>query len=371
MRSLLLACALVLALPGVGLVAGPAAAAPPPSTDLAAPDLAAQDLAAPDLAALQADLDASAARAAALAAELERAAARGGGLRQALEDLAQQSDAAQARLDARVRQVFMRGGRDPLASLVVRFGSPVVARAAHAGLAASVRSERGLLDAVDAQSGRVRALQARAAAFRASLRGQAGAVLAEQERARRLLADARAALAQQAEQEQAAAAREAADAAQQEAARQRLVDVTARLDEVSASVTRSLTPAQTARSRRAQQREAPLIALAEAAGPGYPAGFAPTGERISGTASWYGPGFVGSPTASGAPYDPERLTCAHKTLPLGTLLRVVRGARAVTCLVDDRGPFVGDRVLDLSRAGSRALGYDGTAEVVAEVLAPR
>ena len=44
--------------------------------------------------------------------------------------------------------------------------------------------------------------------------------------------------------------------------------------------------------------------------------------------------------------------------------------RAVSCLVDDRGPYVGDRVLDLSRAGSRALGYDGTAEVVAEVLVP-
>ena len=75
--------------------------------------------------------------------------------------------------------------------------------------------------------------------------------------------------------------------------------------------------------------------------------------------------------ASGTPYDPERLTCAHKALPLGTLLRVARGGTAITCLVNDRGPFVGDRVLDLSRADSRALGYDGTAEVVAEVLQPQ
>ncbi|MCU1690981.1 MAG: rare lipoprotein, partial [Frankiales bacterium] len=143
------------------------------------------------------------------------------------------------------------------------------------------------------------------------------------------------------------------------------------LDAVSASVTLSLTPAQTSRGRNAQEREAPVLALLEAAGSGYPAGYAPTGEVVRGTASWYGPGFVGSPTASGAPYDPERLTCAHKTLPLMTVLRVTANGRSVSCLVTDRGPYVGDRVLDLSRAGSRALGYDGTAEVVAEVLLPR
>jgi len=91
---------------------------------------------------------------------------------------------------------------------------------------------------------------------------------------------------------------------------------------------------------------------------------------VRGTASWYGPGFVGSPTASGRPYDPERLTCASKELPLGTVLHVQTGGRSVNCLVDDRGPYVADRVLDLSRAASRALGYEGTAEVVAEVLAP-
>jgi rare lipoprotein A len=91
---------------------------------------------------------------------------------------------------------------------------------------------------------------------------------------------------------------------------------------------------------------------------------------LSGLASWYGPGFVGSPTASGSPYDPERLTCAHKALPLGTVLRVSANGRSVSCLLNDRGPYVGPRILDMSRAGSRALGYDGVAEVVIEVLAP-
>ena len=106
----------------------------------------------------------------------------------------------------------------------------------------------------------------------------------------------------------------------------------------------------------------------EATGDGYPRGYRPTGEVLGGTASWYGPGFVGNPTASGAPYDPERLTCANKEVPLGTVLRVSANGRAVSCLVNDRGPYVGDRILDMSRAGSRALGYDGLAPVVIEVL---
>ena len=120
---------------------------------------------------------------------------------------------------------------------------------------------------------------------------------------------------------------------------------------------------------RALEREAPVLALVEAAGSGYPQGYAPTGEVLRGEASWYGPGFVGNPTASGAPYDPERLTCAHKTLPLGTVIRVSRRGLAVSCLVNDRGPYVGARILDMSRAGSRALGYDGVATVTVEVLA--
>jgi rare lipoprotein A (peptidoglycan hydrolase) len=101
------------------------------------------------------------------------------------------------------------------------------------------------------------------------------------------------------------------------------------LDEASATVTVALTPAQSRRSRNAQVGQAPVVALVEAAGAGYPTGYAPTGTVLQGLASWYGPGFLGSPTASGSPYDPERLTCAHKTLPLGTVLRV--SPTAVRC----------------------------------------
>jgi rare lipoprotein A len=144
----------------------------------------------------------------------------------------------------------------------------------------------------------------------------------------------------------------------------------AALDAVSTQTTLVLTPGQAARARAALEREGPVIALLEASGSAYPAGYAPTGEVIVGQASWYGPGFVGNPTASGSPYDPERLTCANKELPLGTVLHVSANGYAVNCLVNDRGPYVGDRVLDMSRAGSRALGYSGLAQVVVEVLVP-
>ena len=166
-------------------------------------------------------------------------------------------------------------------------------------------------------------------------------------------------------------AEQAAADAQKAAAAAALAAIRATLDSASATVTRALTPAQTRRSLRAQVAEAPVVALVEAAGSGYPRGYAPTGEVLAGLASWYGPGFVGSPTASGSPYDPERLTCAHKSLPLGTVIRVSANGRAVSCLVNDRGPYIEPRILDMSRAGSRLLGFDGLANVVIEVLAPQ
>jgi rare lipoprotein A len=74
-------------------------------------------------------------------------------------------------------------------------------------------------------------------------------------------------------------------------------------------------------------------------------------------ASWYGPGFAGQPTASGENYDPNGLTAAHKTLPLGTKILVSYGGRTVPVTITDRGPFEGDRELDLSQGAARALGF--------------
>jgi len=79
-------------------------------------------------------------------------------------------------------------------------------------------------------------------------------------------------------------------------------------------------------------------------------------EAREGLASWYGPGFQGLPTASGELYDPQGYTAAHKTLPLGTDLVVNYGGRSVQVTVNDRGPYVGGRELDLSQAAARDLG---------------
>ncbi len=73
-------------------------------------------------------------------------------------------------------------------------------------------------------------------------------------------------------------------------------------------------------------------------------------------ASWYGPGFEGLPTASGEPYDPYGYTAAHKTMPLGTDLTVSYGGRSVEVTVNDRGPYVGVRELDLSQGAAEYLG---------------
>ena len=90
-----------------------------------------------------------------------------------------------------------------------------------------------------------------------------------------------------------------------------------------------------------------------------------TGPTFSGAASWYGGSFQGRRTANGERFDTSDLTAASKTLPFGTRLRVCRLERCVVVRVNDRGPYVGDRVLDLSRAAAQALGYSGVAHVTA------
>jgi len=89
-------------------------------------------------------------------------------------------------------------------------------------------------------------------------------------------------------------------------------------------------------------------------------------------ASWYGPAFHGRRTASGQVFDQERLTAAHKTLPFGTKLKVtnLRNGRSVFVTVNDRGPYAGNRQLDVSLGAARRLGLvrRGTAPVLIEQL---
>ena len=74
--------------------------------------------------------------------------------------------------------------------------------------------------------------------------------------------------------------------------------------------------------------------------------------------SWYGPGFHGRLTANGEVYDQMGLTAAHKTLPFGTRLQVCYQG-CVTVRINDRGPFIGARELDLSRGAAEAIGLTG------------
>jgi rare lipoprotein A len=91
-----------------------------------------------------------------------------------------------------------------------------------------------------------------------------------------------------------------------------------------------------------------------------------------GMASWYGQPYHGRRAASGEIYDMEKLTAAHRTLPFGTRVRVenLENGRNIELRINDRGPFVEDRIIDVSRAGARALGMlgTGTARVQVEVI---
>ena len=133
------------------------------------------------------------------------------------------------------------------------------------------------------------------------------------------------------------------------------------------------TGAGTPRHRRATGSQTELMARYQF-GPatGIPAGLVATGSVLQGRASWYGPGFDGRATASGAIFDQEGWTVAHRTLPLGTILLITHGGRSVVVLVNDRGPFVGGRILDLSHGVANYLGtvHAGVATVRAEILAP-
>ncbi len=94
----------------------------------------------------------------------------------------------------------------------------------------------------------------------------------------------------------------------------------------------------------------------------------------TGIASWYGEKFHGRPTALGEPYNMYAMTAAHKTLPLPTRVRVtnLENGRRVELRVNDRGPFVKDRVIDLSYSAAQELGVvrRGTARVRVEALEP-
>jgi rare lipoprotein A len=118
-----------------------------------------------------------------------------------------------------------------------------------------------------------------------------------------------------------------------------------------------------------------LLAFASASCRRTPVSVPPEGPRNGieiGLASWYGPGFHGRPTSSREIYDMHDMTAAHPTLPFGTYVMVtnLENERTAVVRINDRGPFVAGRIIDLSRAAASVLGIigPGTARVRLEVL---
>lgn len=134
---------------------------------------------------------------------------------------------------------------------------------------------------------------------------------------------------------------------------------------------------------RNQTIDAGAIPVLEKSDRGNPSSYVVFGKRYyvldsahgfveRGTASWYGRKFHGRETSSGEIYNMHDMTAAHKTLPLPTYVRVenIENGKSVIVKVNDRGPFVGDRVIDLSYAAANKLGVigPGTAEVEISAL---
>lgn len=96
------------------------------------------------------------------------------------------------------------------------------------------------------------------------------------------------------------------------------------------------------------------------------------GDSFDGIASWYGPNFHGNKTSSGDAYDMNKATAAHKTLPMNTIVKVTNknNGRSTVVRINDRGPFVASRIIDLSKKAAEAIDMTqtGTAPVHLEVL---
>lgn len=105
-----------------------------------------------------------------------------------------------------------------------------------------------------------------------------------------------------------------------------------------------------------------------------PAGAPVAQDGLEGLASWYGHPYAGRPTASGEIYNMYAMTAAHRTLPFGTMVRVhdLENGKSVDVRINDRGPFIPGRVIDLSYSAAEALGVvgPGSARVRLQILNP-
>ena len=96
---------------------------------------------------------------------------------------------------------------------------------------------------------------------------------------------------------------------------------------------------------------------------------AKTNHKEVGEASWYGPGFQGKETANGETFDQSKLTAAHPSLPLGSKAAVtnLENGKKVEVRINDRGPYAGDRVIDVSQAAAKRLGMEGEGKTEVKI----
>jgi rare lipoprotein A len=322
------------------------------------------------LTALQHQLDKATTQAAAAADDVLRSAAESVSLRINLDDLAGQQAQVQAQLEATAADVYEQAPPQGLPDLESLFIDPAQMAGLVGAGSAQAATDGAALAQATTQSARLNALTLSSDKLRANLVGRAVKVYAAQDTARTLIAQMQAELIAQARA--AALAKDKAAKAAAAAKLAQLAAAKAALDQQSAQLSLAISPTLTAAGRDALARQKPLLDTLVAAGSGYPAGYHPTGQTLTGVSSWYGPGFVGRPTASGTPYDPELLTCAMLAVPLGTVIRVTNLANnaAVDVMVTDRGPYVGNRIIDLSHAAAVAIGNSGLATVRIEILTP-
>ena len=97
----------------------------------------------------------------------------------------------------------------------------------------------------------------------------------------------------------------------------------------------------------------------------------PMHYSAKGKASWYGPGFAGRKTANGEIYNPNALTAAHKTLPFGTTVEVknTNNNKSTIVRINDRGPYVKGRIIDLSKAAAKQIGMIKTGTAIVDIKA--
>jgi rare lipoprotein A len=346
------------------------AATPPKPTGHAQPTGHSPAVSSASLAALQHQLDTATALAARTGDAVLHAAAESASLRISLDDLAAQQQLAQAQLNATAVSLYEQApptGLPDLESLSIDPGE--MQGLVQVGTA-QANSDLGSLAQASGQAAQVADLTQRSDKLRAGLVSQAVTVYAAQDKARTLIATLQTELLAQAKAAQLAKNKAAKAAAVAKLAA--LAAAKARLDEQSSQLSLAMSPSLSAAGQAALARQKPLLDTLVAAGSNYPAGYQPTGQTLTGVSSWYGPGFVGRDTASGTPYDPELLTCAMRSVPLGTVIRVTNLANnaSVDAMVTDRGPYVGNRVIDLSHAAAVAIGNSGLATVRIEILAP-